>query len=63
MADPLLLKMADPLLLKMADPLLLKMVNPLLLKMADSLHLGGFHWALQDTGHRVMKYKPVYCGC
>ena len=23
----------------------------------------GFHWALQDTGHRVMKFKPVYCGC
>ena len=56
------LKMADPLLLKMADPLLLKMAAPLYLKMADSLLLGGFHWALH-TWHRVMKYKPVYCGC
>ena len=63
MADPLLLKMADPLLLKTADPLLLKMAAPLYLKMADSFHLGGFHWALQDTEHRVMKFKPVYCGC
>ena len=62
MAAALDLKMAAPLDLKMETPLLLKMAAMLLSKMAATLHLGGFPWAPQDSGHRVMIWKPVYCG-